>query len=172
MNVSDEERARNRAEHAAKDSQRPPTQAVQGWSTAAKALLVLIVGLFGYVAWAMATQGGLTRAPLPARTLPYSALLGMAVPESYSFVGESAQEAVEAAQDTARELGLACTTSYELFGVSDEMKTFDAINTKMQADGYVRTNLMDAGEVTAFKAVGPKHLFGLMHPMALYLCEY
>lgn len=102
----------------------------------------------------------------------YSTLLDMALPAAYPFTGDSAREAVEAARNVARGLGLACTTSYELFGISDEIEAFDAINTKMQADGYSRTNLLDSADGTAFKAVGPKHLFGLMHPMALYLCEY
>lgn len=84
----------------------------------------------------------------------------------------SDSETTEAALNVARSANLACTTTQELYGLSDTSTALSAMNQRLQAENYDRVNVYSDRQGTIFKTTMPKPLFAMVTDHALFLCEY
>lgn len=107
-------------------------------------------------------------APAPVK----SGLLGLELTGALPFTGPNGGEVTAHAGEAARLLNKTCTTSQELFSVSDDLALLGDLNAKWAGAGYAYKALESTDSATAFEAVGANSVFGVLSPTALFLCEY
>ncbi len=131
--------------------------------------LVFMVGCIGT---ALYFGTDLLRRPAsapPAALTAHSSLLGIDLPEAQA-TDEAAL--LDGGADLAQRLGFTCTSSREAFLFRNELTAMDGVNRGMTDAGFSSYTIQNTPEATAFKASGPRDLFGVMMDSGLFLCEY